>query len=423
MKKKLVVVGAGISGISISKMLHNYFDVTVLEKNNQIGGLIKCDRIDDVLFHRVGGHVFNSNNIEVLNWFWANFKKDEEFLLAKRNAKILLNNKLIDYPIENHLYQLEEETIRLIVYELFELSQRIDKPVTSPDFENFLKLSFGNTLYDIYFGPYNKKIWNYDLNKIPINWLKDKLPMPNVLETIVNNILKKEDVKMVHSTFFYPINGGSQFIINRLAEGLNIKCGLEVNNIEIINDKIFLNNRLHPTDYLVYCGDVRVLHDIIKTNDINLTNELFLLKNLPSNGTSNFLCETDETDISWLYLPEKQYKAHRIIYTGNFSKNNNKKNGKNTCVVEFSGIYDRATMLKEINKLPGNLKPIEMNYEKNSYIIHQENTRNCINNVKLLLEKYNIFLLGRFAEWEYFNMDKCIEGALSLSYKLKSIRS
>ena len=31
-----------------------------------------------------------------------------------------------------------------------------------------------------------------------------------------------------------------------------------------------------------------------------------------------------------------------------------------------------------------------------------------------VLFHYHIYLLGRFAEWEYFNMDKCVEQAMSL---------
>ncbi|MBC7748279.1 MAG: NAD(P)/FAD-dependent oxidoreductase, partial [Methylotenera sp.] len=70
----IAVIGAGISGISISKMLiEEGKNVTLFEKNKKIGGLIKCERINDNLFHRVGGHVFNSKNKDVLTWFWKYF--------------------------------------------------------------------------------------------------------------------------------------------------------------------------------------------------------------------------------------------------------------------------------------------------------------------------------------------------------------
>ncbi|MEJ7682717.1 MAG: hypothetical protein WKG06_33635 [Segetibacter sp.] len=33
-------------------------------------------------------------------------------------------------------------------------------------------------LYQLYFGPYNSKIWNTDISKVPLEWLDGKLPMP-----------------------------------------------------------------------------------------------------------------------------------------------------------------------------------------------------------------------------------------------------
>ena len=50
-------------------------------------------------------------------------------------------------------------------------------------------------------------------------------------------------------------------------------------------------------------------------------------------------------------------------------------------------------------------------------IIHNKDTKKIIDKIKNLLEPYNIHLLGRFAEWEYYNMDKCIEAAMLMSNK------
>ena len=272
----------------------------------------------------------------------------------------------------------------------------------------------GETLYDCYFGPYNQKIWNIDLNKVPLDWLEGKLPMPKVEDTLLNNILKKEEVNMVHSTFYYPVRDGSQFIINRLAEGLDINLSYEVTAIKHQDGVIIINNGEHAADVLVYCGDVRKLHSIVKIEDACLAASLMAVKDLASNGTSNVLCETDDNDISWLYLPENKFKAHRIIYTGNFSETNNGSGHRKTCVVEFSGAYQKQEIMNELKLLPGNLKAISFNYEPNSYIIHEKDTKSKISTLKKQLEKYNIFLLGRFAEWEYYNMDKCIEGAMEL---------
>lgn len=56
------------------------------------------------------------------------------------------------------------------------------------EFEEFLKGRFGESLYKMYFQPYNEKVWRRDLTKVPLSWLEGKLPMPTVEEMIFNNI-------------------------------------------------------------------------------------------------------------------------------------------------------------------------------------------------------------------------------------------
>jgi protoporphyrinogen oxidase len=418
--KDIIVIGSGISGLSISRMLSEKFDVKILEKGDNPGGMIKCARIDGNLFHKVGGHVFNSRNQEVLKWFWDHFDRDTEFLQAKRNAKILMNNNLIGYPLENYLYQLPDSQVEPIISELLDLLQRENRTdvLAYDNFKDFLIGNFGEHLYNLYFGPYNSKIWNTDISKVPLEWLDGKLPMPRIKDVIISNIVKKEESTMVHAFFYYAKRDGSQFIVNRLAEKQNITLSYDVNSIALQQDKKLVINNEVVTDGIVYTGDVRKLSSIITIDDPELKEALEAVRDLPSNGTSNILCETDDCDLSWLYLPEDKFKAHRIIYTGNFSDTNNEGTGRKTCVVEFSGKPDRDVMLAELALLPGNLKPLEFNYEPNSYIIQQKGTRDKIERLKPLLGKYNIYLLGRFAEWEYYNMDKCIESAMELAGRL-----
>lgn len=415
---KVLIVGSGISGLSIANLLKDSHQVEVIEKENRFGGLIKCEKIDGNLFHKVGGHVFNSRNPEVLDWFWSHFDKNKEFIPSKRNAKIFIQQLLVGYPIENYLYQFPEHQVKNIINEILDKISENKNEEIPQNFKEFLIQNFGSELYQLYFEPYNHKIWNTDLSLIPLPWLEGKLPMPNMRETIISNILKKEEANMVHSSFFYPLHNGSQFIVDRLAENINISCSYALEKIELAeNGNISINNGEKVCNALIYCGDIRNLCNIIKIENKTLQKALEKVSDLSANGTSNVLCETDETDLSWLYLPENKLKAHRIIYTGNFSENNNAKNKRKTCVVEFSGKQDKETMLKELSQLPGNLKALAFNYEANSYVIQNHATRNDIQHLKKELLHYNIHLLGRFAEWEYYNMDKCVEAAMTLKQK------
>jgi hypothetical protein len=279
--------------------------------------------------------------------------------------------------------------------------------------------SFGETLFNIYFEPYNEKIWKTPLKDVPLDWLDGKLPMPNISDILTSNILRKGESNMVHSNFYYAKEGGSQFIVDKLSERLEfVHKGVHVNEIVKCGAKWSINGQLF--DFVVYTGDVRRLESIC--NGIEIDRDLIKdLSSLKSNGTSNVLCEIDKNDISWLYIPSREVLPHRIIYTGNFSSNNNGQKERTTCTIEFSGKVSENIIREEIKKLPGNPTPLAFNYEENSYVIHSKNTKINIDRLKSQLMDSNFYLLGRFAEWEYYNMDKAIEAAMELTEEIVNI--
>lgn len=416
---KYLIVGSGISGLSIANMLLDSGEAClVVEKECRTGGLIGCTiENGGVLYHRVGGHVFNSKNSDVLNWFWGHFDKDKDFVRASRNAKILISDLIVDYPIECNLYQLPHELSERIIAELLSLHQNDIVPGKSESFGSYLLGKFGKTLYDIYFEPYNKKIWRVDPFEMDLEWLDGKFPRPSFNEIVCANILRKQESAMVHSSFFYPKHGGSQFIVDRLSENVEIICDVKIDEIRRVGSRFSFRNQLF--DRLIFTGDLRTLveHDLISLNARSFISNL----NLQSNGTTNVLCECDKTDVSWLYLPSPSLAAHRVIYTGNFSPSNNGILERSSCTVEFSGKHSVENVISTLSMLPGNLKPLAFNYQPNSYVMHTNNTRKGISECKAILEAENVYLLGRFAEWEYYNMDTAIEAAMKLTVQLASV--
>lgn len=419
---KVAVIGAGISGATCAKLLKTRgYHVTVFESGDQVGGLVKCTREGGNLFHRVGGHVFNAKNQSVSNWFWSHFDKETEFLFSRRNAAILMRDRFVNYPLENHLWQLDDATATRIVSELLDALKHGPQSGHPPNhsccgcpscgaknFRDFLLDTFGQTLCDMYFLPYNTKIWRLDLASMPIGWLDGKLPMPKLNEIIQANVLRKEEADMVHSRFYYPKEGGSQFIINRLTENIEVSINTPVNEIDI-NDGIHIKgNRF---DAAIYTGDVRKLGGILKDEDRRLD----CLTQLRSNGTTTVLCSADANPYSWVYIPDADISCHRIIMTGNFAPSNNAEElgaGRISCTVEFVGAVEIEEINAMISKLPFNVRMIDMNFEPNSYIIHSETSRSQVNDAKHYLAAQNLWLCGRFAEWEYYNMDAAIAAAM-----------
>lgn len=409
---EFLVIGSGISGLAFANLLtERSASVKILESKTAVGGLVHCEKIDGFLYHQVGGHVFNSKNKEVLDWFWGKFRRDEEFVKVERNAQIYLGERYIKYPIETSLHQLEKPVVEKIIDELL-----VAKSADADNFHDFLLQKFGETLCSMYFFPYNEKIWQCSLKDVSLDWLEGKLPTPSARSILLDNIFRQKEAEMVHSIFYYPVTGGSQFIADRLAEGLSIETNCPVEKITVSNEGLIVNDR--RCDKVVYTGDIRKLHAIVDSDDEALNNSLVVLCDLKSHGTTNILCECDPTDISWLYLPEANTKAHRIIYTGNFSPSNNGKSTRSSCVVEFSGFVPLDVMVEELKNLPGNLKPIDHNYQEASYVIHDSLTHQKVSAAINALNRVNIYPLGRFAEWQYYNMDAAIESAMKLVSRL-----
>ena len=404
--KRIAVIGAGVSGLSVARILQSHYEVTIYEAEQSVGGLVRCERIEGNLFHICGGHVFNTKYQEVLDWFWQQFDKDKEFHLTKRNSAIFMSDgQKIPYPIENYIYLLPKEQQDSIIHDLLELSRTGQD--NYENFEQFLQKRFGQTLYELYFRPYNKKIWRQDLSSVPINWLEGKLPMPSISEIFYNNFNHVEEKKFVHSSFYYEQNGGSQFLANRLAEGLNIRLACPIKQLYYNENTWHVNDEQY--DCVVFCGNIRLLPDMIKGVDIQPWEKP--IADLQYHGTTTVFCEIDANPYSWIYLPSDEYQAHRIICTGNFASTNNAK-GHMTGTIEFTDDISEEDIKQQLAKIPLHPRYIAHRYHPYTYPIQNKETRSMLKDFRENMTKYRLFMTGRFANWEYYNMDVAMLAAM-----------
>lgn len=410
---RIAIIGAGISGLSVGQLLKDKYEVVLFEGDNRPGGMIKCDRIKGHLFHRTGGHVFNTRNQDVLNFFWKFFDKDGEFLKTDRNSVVSLDGGgLVPYPIENHVYHFDDEVINKFINDLMVI-KTVGGTMEPRNFEDFLKGRFGNTLYEVYFRPYNEKVWRRDLTKVPLSWLEGKLPMPSVEEMIFNNIKKVEEKKFVHSTFYYAKNGGSQFLADRFSSGLDIRYNILIDRLEYITESKAWKVNGETFDKVVFCGNIKQLPFMLPIDN----DDIRMIENLESHGTTTVLCKIDDNPYSWIYMPSHQHESHRIICTGNFSPSNRTME-EMSATVEFTDYISKEDILDNLKRIPLNPEYITHHYEKYTYPIQDADTRNAINKLRAKLEEKGMFLCGRFAEWEYYNTDVCMASAIKVADKI-----
>lgn len=411
--ERVAIVGAGISGLSAAHFLKEEYEVTVFEKENVAGGLLKCRRVNGSLFHTCGGHVFNSKKEDVLDWFWNVFST-EDFTKADRNASVFFTSEsgneevVIPYPIENHMYLFDDTVQKQFVSDMMHIAKAEHE---SPrNFEEFLRFRFGHTLYKLYFKPYNEKVWRRDLSQVPLSWLEGKLPMPTVEEIIYNNMNHVKEKTFVHSSFWYSKNDGSQYLVDRLSKDIDIKYDNEILSIKNEDGKWIVAGQVF--DKVVFCGNIKSLPSLLGTDVEPYRTEI---EKLEYHGTTAVFCEIDRNPYSWIYQPSPTHESHRIICTGNFSESNNSKNvpaDRITATIEFTDEISKEDILDNLSRIPLNPKYLDHQYNKYTYPIQDPNTRKMILELKEKLMKKGFYFTGRFADWEYYNMDVAVEASM-----------
>ena len=407
-KQRLAVIGAGVSGLTVAQLLKDKYEIKVFEKDSRPGGLIKCERVNGSLFHTCGGHVLNSKYPEVLKWIGKFVNLEKEYVKADRNSCVVFNDGLhVPYPIENHIYLLPKTLQLKCIGDLLSMAKE-DNHVYE-NFEDFLKKRFGDTLFNLYFLPYNKKVWKCALENIPISWLEGKLPMPTVEDIIYNNMNHVEEKRFVHSSFWYPREGGSQFMADRLALGLSIKYNTCVDKLKFTNGVWIVDNERF--DKIVFCGNIKQLPDCIEGVDISEFNDD--ISCLQYHGTTTVFCEIENNNYSWMYLPSSDYACHRVICTGNFSDTNNSE-GKFTGTVEFTDRVSLTEIMDHLHRMPYSPSYLAHKYNKYTYPVQTPHTRELVSHLKDVLQKKNFYFTGRFADWEYYNMDVAMKAAMTM---------
>ena len=408
---KIGVLGAGITGLSTARFLNSYFDVEVLEKKSVCGGIARTKSVNGSAYHMVGGHCFNSKYKEVLEFVFNEVLPFDQWHKVKRKSLIQFKGHEVPYPIEFSIREIFKFDPNLAI----KITADFLSSVASEDagnLEEWFKLKFGNTLAEEYFIPYNKKIWKNNPRNMDPQWVQDKLPIPNKYSFFEGLIASATD-SMPHAEFYYPNSNNQNTFIDALAEGVNVKYNIDVAEINFVEDnKQWIINGEFCYDILINTTPI----DLLPTKIIGTPqNIIAAAAKLKHNVISNVIWSNEPTSKTWTYIPEPKRLIHRYIHIGSFFSPI-----KGFTITEAIGDYS-FDELKNDAKYDSFLgEPLDYNQSEHAYVVFDENYTESTNIVKEYLDNIGIYSIGRFGEWQYYNMDICIKSSMKLSDVIKA---
>jgi protoporphyrinogen oxidase len=350
---------------------------------------------------------------------------------VQRNARIYSNNVYVKYPYQANLYGLPEPVIRdcldglIQSYLKYEPLQKVDSSVS---FHDWVIRTFGPGFGKHFFFPYNTKLWTVPPGRLTAGWVGGFVPRPKLEETILGAVTDQKKSFGYNTSFYYPIKGGIQYLIDRFAGKVsNVVLSARLTKINIRTKSAVINNERLKYDNLVSTVPLTELLELIEDLPAELRNLGRLLR------YNSVLCfnlgikpsrPNKLHGLSWVYFPEQQFKFYRVgLYNGFSGKSvpqgcvsfyvevSYPGGAGETSVAGKTDVYDKVKFgLIKSGLITGSDKILvkDVLYIKHGYVIYDKNRDHAVGKILDYLTKHHVYSIGRYGAWKYSYIEDCI---------------
>ena len=374
--KDAIIIGAGFAGATVANVLANKGkNVLIIDKRDHIGGNAYDYVEEDILIHKYGPHIFHTNSKEVFDYL-SNFTE-----WYKYEHKVLghVDNKLVPIPfnfksIEECLPEKAEKLIELLKKDYGEGKKVPIMELLSNENEDIRHLA--NYIYEHVFKYYTMKQWDMKVEELD-SAVSARVP--------VNT---SYDDRYFNDTYQYMPKEGYTKLIEKMLDNEHIEVLLGTNVTDILkleDGTIYYNGEVFEGD-VYYTGALDELFEY-KHGELPYRSLDLILERL--NGTFQ--------DAATENYPENDVKFTRITEYKHFMEVEPK--GVTYIHTEYPFPYRRNGEVGNVPYYP---------------IIKDENQALYETYVKEASKYPKLHLIGRLAEYKYYNMDAIVLKALEM---------
>lgn len=368
MKYDYLVVGSGLFGAVFAHEAKAHGKrVLVVEKRPHIGGNIYTEKLEGIHVHRYGAHIFHTNDRKVWNYI-TQFAEFNRFT----NAPVAnYQGRLYSLPFNMYTFHTLWGVVTPEEAEAKLAQQRAEITGEPKNLEEQAISLVGRDIFEKLIKGYTEKQWGRSCKELPPFIIK-RLPVRLTFDNNYFNALYQG----------IPTCGYTQLAAN-LLEGIEVRL-----NTDYLNNKEALDAL---ADKVIYTGPIDAYFHYqlgpLEYRSVRFETEELDMSNFQGNAAVNYT----DAETPWTRIIEHKWFT--------FGKDENGNELPKTIISrEYSSEWK-----------PGDEPYYPVNDEKNGKLYAQ---------YRLLAEKEpRVIFGGRLGEYRYYDMDRVIAAALTLSEK------
>ena len=419
---EVLIVGAGPTGLGAAWRLQElgYTAWRVVEATDAPGGLAASVVDENGFTWDLGGHVTFSH--------YDTFDRALDDLLGNawvehvRESWIRMRDRFIPYPFQNNLWRLPPEDLLPCLDGLLEVHGGKGQSAVPANLRDWVFGTFGKGLAEVFFLPYNWKVWAHDPSELSVGWMGERVATVDLSRVLHSLVLRRDDVAWgPNSRFRFPLDGGTGAIWSTLCSRLpedKVEFGRKV--VELAAEErtaVFSDGSEARYDRLISSTPLdSLLRSMTGAAEFGPSADQlkFSSSHIVGIGVDGELPEALAVK-NWIYFPEPQFPFYRVTVFSNYSPNNVPQPGRQWSLlcevsespqkpVDGARVVDEVIAgLREAGMLPEDSKLLSRWHRRlaHGYPTPFVGRDELLAEIEPMLRELSIWSRGRFGAWKY----------------------
>lgn len=436
----VLVLGAGLAGLSAASVLERH--AIVLELSDRPGGLVRTECFNGFWFDRVIHLLYfpdSATERRIRDLLGPDLKRCSPVAWVECSAGTTR------FPLQLHLGGLESNAIVNCLLD-FVRANSTGQDHSPQNFEELLLQVFGRTMCDIFFLPYNRKVWKRPLNELASSGFQWNIARPDLVQVLRGALNPGEVSASYNSAGWYPrpprnaTVRGMEFLSQKLADRVSdLRTLHRVEWIDLETRIVTVSTTTGTKHFRFHecCLATLPLPELV-TKCRHAPRELLescsrLKRNRVLSIALSIHGPRPDNRGHWRYYADESVTFTRLIYMHEFDPDCAPEHGWSLLVeiteaaeeplMPWEHIFKRVRAdLSRTGALPADCHIIDAHLLviDPAYVVFSVKDQGIVAQARAFLESYGILPVGRYGRWEYSSMGQVMRDGFLLGETVKS---